>query len=455
MPRPSPESLVKSFLRPYQRRWLEDSSPRKICLKSRRIGFSEVVLLDALLDALRYSYRDVYLCSTSYTNAKELLRRLSRWLEVFARLGYPLPIARQTTTIVEFDNGSRIIPFPAEKVRSRTGTVVLDEFAFWQRDRHIWSGIAPVADTDPNMRLLVVSTPFGASGMFYELWQNASGQYGSWSTHEIDIYGAADEGFPVDPEELKQRYPSDIWQQEFCCQFLSDINQYFSHDLIRSMQYDEDDVPEWNTTRSERYAGIDVASSRDGSVFVDGKKELLEVSSGTPADRASRFWVGLVETIKQAGERMDYTPQFRRACELLDGDAYRGVGVDATGEGAQLGQDLRREYNASVIHEIKGSQWKEVYDLVPQMRLDAEQGRFRIPHNRKLRNAFTKIQRIQATNGEPKFVATRDAEGHADEFSATLLAYYASKRSSGGNPLNDLPDRNRDRSSRKADRMSF
>ena len=110
---------------------------------------------------------------------------------------------------------------------------------------------------------------------------------------------------------------------------------------------------------------------------------------------------------------------------------------------------------SAVIHDIKGSQWKEVYDLVPQMRLDAEQGRFRIPHNRKLRNAFTKIQRIQATNGEPKFVATRDAEGHADEFSATLLAYYASKRSSGGNPLNDLPDRNRDRSSRKADRMSF
>ena len=222
------------------------------------------------------------------------------------------------------------------------------------------------------------------------------------------------------------------------------------------MQYDEDDLPDWNTTRSEQYAGLDVASSRDGSAFVDAAKEFLDVPSGTPADRASRFWVGLVETIKQAGERKDYTPQFEQACELLDGKSYLGVGVDATGEGAQLGQDLRRKYNASVIHEIKGSGWQEVYELVPQMRLDAEQGRFRIPHNRKLRNAFTKIQRLQTTNGEPKFVATRDAEGHADEFSATLLAYYASKRSGGGNPLNSLPDKDRSSgSSRKRNRMTF
>lgn len=417
--------VFEKFLRPYQRAWVEDQSPRKICLKSRRIGMSEAILVEALLLALRTPYHDVYLCSTSYTNAKELLRRLERWVEAFSMVGCPLPVVRHTATVLEFKNHSRILPLPAKAVRSRTGTVILDEFAFWQHDRSIWAGIAPVADTDPSMRIVIISTPFGASGMFHEIWNDPDGEHGEWSRHEIDIYEAASQGFPVNPDAIKAKYPSDIWLQEFCCQFLSDINQYFGHDLIRKSQYSDEELPDAANIDHEWVAGIDLASVSDGSVFSPALDQILTRNPRLPRAKARCLWHLLPHTLKRAGESRDYTPQFEEASSLMTLESYGRVAVDATGEGAGLAQDLRRKYGAAVVDEVKN--WKEVYAKIPDMKLAMEQGHMRIPHDPKLRAAFCKVQRTITSNNAPKFEAKRDSSGHADEFFGALLAWHAAR----------------------------
>lgn len=414
---PKVARVFGSFLRPYQRRFLEDRSPRIICLKSRRIGMSEAVVLRALLTALSKPYHDVYLCSTNYTNAKELLRRLTLWISAMQKGGIKLPVVSMKKTEVEFKNGSRVIPMPAMAVRSRTGTVILDEYAFYQWDREVWAGVAPVADTDPTFQVILISTPFGASGIFWEIWNDPEGIHGDWSRHHIDVYQAAAEGFPVNPDALKKKYPSDIWQQEFLCQFMSDINQYFGHDLIRRSQYSEEDLPGFALPSGQRFGGVDLASRQDASTFAEAIK----------AD--DTFWVDKIHEIKPPGESMDYTPQFALVDEIVDSASWAGIAVDATGEGNQLGQDLRRKHGRQIITEVNSAAaWGEVYEHIPDLRLAMEQGKYRMPHDSKLRTAFSKIQRTTLANNKVKFEARRDHEGHADEFYATLLAWHAMKR---------------------------
>lgn len=405
-------SVFRRYLRPYQRRWVEDRARRKICLKSRRIGMSEAVVLEALLLALDTPWHDVYLCSTNFTNAKELLRRLGRWLDAFAAARVNIPVRELTKEYVEFQNGSRIIPLSALAVRSRTGTIILDELAFYQRDREVWAAVAPAADTDPNLRLILISTPFGASGVFWEIWTDATGEHGEWSRHLIDVHQAAAEGFPVDPEELRAKYPEDIWLQEFCCQFLSDINQYFPHDLIRRALWSE---PSELPTDALLYGGLDLASARDASILADGLK----------AREGDDFVISQAHVLKAAGQAMDYAPQFDEAVSLLEQHSYSGVAVDATGEGAQLGQDLRRRFGRRMITEVKGGDWAKVYERIPDMRLAMERGHLRIPNTPAMRSAFAKVSKAVTSNNRVTFEAVRDASGHADEFFASLLAFHA------------------------------
>lgn len=410
-----PEDVLGSYLRPYQRRFISDPSKRIICLKSRRIGMSETVVIMAILLATSRGRHDVHLCSTNFSNAKELVRRASNWVHVLQKSGLNLGVVKDTATVIEFSNGSRIIAMPLLSVRGRTGTIIADEYAFALHDRKAWEGIGPVADTDPDLRVILISTPFGASGMFWEIWADPSKQHGDWSRHKIDIYQAAKEGFPVDPEKLRKQYPSDVWAQEFLCEFLSDISQYFSHDLIRRCAYDVEDLP-GGLPSGELYAGIDLASVQDASVF------------GPAIESGEDFWLRPPTIIKQAGNMMDYTEQFQRALSLLRADPYSGVSVDATGEGAQFGQDLRREFGWRAINEVGGGEWKKVYELVPQMRLAMERGKLHIPRDPRLMRAFAKIQRTQTTQQNIKYTAQKDAEGHADEFSAALLAYHAAQQ---------------------------
>jgi phage FluMu gp28-like protein len=421
------DGVLKDYLRPYQRKLLQDDSNRIIILKSRRIGYSEAVCVLCILLAIETAYHDVYLCSTSYTNAKELLRRISIWIDVFKMLGVDLGIKSRNVTGIEFNNGSRIIPMPALKVRSRTGTIILDEFPIYKADREVWKAASPVGETSSRFRLILVGTPFGASGAFYDVWADPQGIYQDWKRYKVDIYQAAEEGFPVDPAEMRKRYPEDVWLQEFCCEFLSDINQYFSHDLIRRCGYSQDDVDDGLLNYGLRYAGIDLGSTQDASILANGHD--------LPRDG---FAAGLLHTIKAAGTTRDYSPQFVDIKDILRQHAYASVGTDATGEGAQLSQDLVKEFGKRTVHAVKGGQWAEVYELIPEIRLLMERRKFKIPvDDYRLRHAFTKIQKIQTTDKNITYKAEKDAYGHADEFYAVLLSYYAKKRMR--TPLGPLP----------------
>jgi phage FluMu gp28-like protein len=408
------EQVYRSFLRPYQRRFVEDTSRRIIVLKSRRIGMSAAAILKSLLICLATPYHDVYLCSTSFTNAKELLTRLRKWSDIFEKSGYKLPIAENKKTELVFKNGSRIIPMPALKVRSRGGTVILDEFAFYQWDREVWSAVSKAALTDASMQIIIISTPFGESGEFWRIWNDPDNEYGDWSRHQIDIFKAVEQGFsPVEsPEEIKRQNPRDVWLQEFCCEFLSDDDQYFPFDLIRRSQYSPVDMPD---DVGDLFAGIDWASERDASVLA-------------PLSRHGDVrWVLPMRYLKEAGVSLGYTEQGDKAMDVLEDDSYWRVFTDGVGEGKGPSQRLRKKFGRA-IHLVKSaSEWGDIKALNSDMKVAMQDGKFRIPNDRRVRAAWSAIQKKVTTTRKPRFVAQRGKFGHADEHTAGLLAYAASR----------------------------
>jgi phage FluMu gp28-like protein len=125
------------------------------------------------------------------------------------------------------------------------------------------------------------------------------------------------------------------------------------------------------------------------------------------------------------GEARDYADQFDDVVGVIDGAAggFARVGVDGIGEGKQLGQDLRRRYGSSVVELVTNA--RDVHARIPEVRLGMERGTFRFAADARMARAFTKISKEVGTAGHTRFDARRDADGHADEFSALLHAYHA------------------------------
>lgn len=405
------QALMSQYWRLYQLILLRDKSRFRIIRKSRQIGISECIIYEAISECVERDYHNVYLASMSLREAKELIRRAAFWLQVIlpAITGKPCTTICQKTTL-EFANGSRIEALPAEKIRSRSGSIYLDEFAFMKRPDAVWAAIAPATEAKKDLKITIISTPLGDKGMFFDIWKSASeskGVWKDWSPHFIDVYRAANDGFPVDPEDLKERYPSDIFAQEFEAKFISDQNQFFSNDLLRSCLYD--DLPDIDYTA---FGGLDLAESVDASVF----SQLREYKD--------KFLLP-PNLIKEAGDQRDFSDQEVDIFDILDNNPFRKVAVDAAGNGSSTAQNLFKKY-PQAIRKIKSGHWKKVYERIPYMRDDMEKKKLYLPNDRHLLRDFRAIQRKTLTNHRVTYEATRNQHGHADSFYSSLLAYEAS-----------------------------
>ena len=78
-------TLILRWLRPYQIAWLRDTSRLKVGVMSRQTGKTEVIVLEAVLVALqppKTPEQVVLLVSSSDNQARELLRKATRWTDL-------------------------------------------------------------------------------------------------------------------------------------------------------------------------------------------------------------------------------------------------------------------------------------------------------------------------------------------------------------------------------------
>lgn len=418
-------NILNNYLRDYQKESIKTVFENRFSIinKSRQIGLSEVAVLIAVISAVGGGYRDIYLTSTSHRDAKELLKRAVKWVNILKIKVPMLQDAKIQKETIELPNSSRIIAIPAMGIRGRSAyLIILDEFAFQPNSKELWAALAPAVESNPNMKILAISTPLGTSGMFYDIWKNNHGTYDHWKRLEIDVYKAAKDGFPVNPTEMKKRYPSDIFKQEFECQFIGDQDQFFSNELLLRSTYDTiiGDV-------TECFGGVDLASKSDASILSTIHK------SGEYA------YVGNPTIIKPAGQEMDYSEQYREIVRQTELYEHSLLASDGCGEGKQVSQDLQSLYGKEKVKIYDSGTWKKISDTVYEMKRMMEQGKLKIYNSRELLRAFSQIKRVENSNKTISFKAGRDSKGHADSFFATVMAYDVLLNGVGANDFLFIP----------------
>ncbi len=414
----------------YQRDWINDKAKLKLWIKARQIGFSFSGTLGPMLDCVDRKTLWIFL-SKGQRQSMELARKAKDHIDAMQaielaargatlndeRYGIVDGVEITQTTIYLPHTKARAIFLPAnpDTARGYSGNVMADEFAFHKDAKAIYAAVYP--SITRGYRIQIGSTPFGESGMFYELATKKN----NYSVHSTDIYQAVADGLPESVnypgtheqfiQELRDGCPDEeIWEQEYCCKFVSDATSYIPWELIQGAESIDAtmDLPLDFHPTGELYLGGDIGRYKDRTVLV-----LLERLGDV-------FWIRAV--IRMRGKKFS---EQRAVIEgLMDTLPIRRLCQDSTGLGMQLAEELQTRYGTSRVEPIVFSMpVKE--DLAVRTRREFEQSTIRIPDDRALRGAIHAIRRIPTAAGHFRFDAERSEAGHADEFWALALALMA------------------------------
>ncbi|MDA8087814.1 MAG: terminase family protein [Nitrospiraceae bacterium] len=451
-PVPPGRGLTQPILLPYQRRWLNDRSQKKIWLAARQIGKSFALSMEAVVEGLEERCNNLIL-SSSERQSREVMQK------VFSHLRYlkirsedVICAERESRAEVELPNGSRIISLPAnpDTVRGFSGNVLLDEFAFHRDSSAIWKAMYPAITRGKRIR--VSSTANGRSNMFYRLWTDSD-----FSKHETSIHEARAQGLAVDIRALRSGITDpDSWAQEYECRFLDEATAFITYEMIQACE-DEgaakelgDSIPLRRgavsapavdgesgrgnpapTTDGEFYLGMDIGRKGDLTIFwlwekagdVFWTRMVKEMRNAAFAVQRD-FLYGLLDgSVGARFPRPPLTANQGGETPTLQKIRIRRCCIDSTGLGAQLAEEAITKFGPTVEAVTFTQKVKE--DLAVTLRRRFEDRQVRIPAGRDIREDIHSVKKFTTAAGNIRFDAERTELGHADRFWAAALGLHA------------------------------
>ncbi len=412
-----PDPLVKLYS--YQKAWVTDENRFKLMVKGRQIGLSFGTSFRHVRRRLSKRGTTVWV-SGSQRQSREAIEYVKLHLramdQVFDYEEIEFPGVDEKIEAVRLKhNDARIVGLPAnpDTMRGYSGDVVLDEYGFHRDPYKIWRAAMAIASR--GFQVEVISTPNGQQGKYWDVCRGAGvpadgmvEQHrwinGVWSVHHYDIYEAVRQGCPIDIEAMKEAAgDDDTWMQEYCCIFLADAENYIPMELIVAAESELAtlDLPPNFKRKGHLYLGADIGRKKDRTVIWLAEK-LGDVF-------VTRAVVTLVRTPFRAQQEMiaSMMSGVARAC------------IDATGIGAQIGEDLQAKFGSKVEAVEFNLQNKE--SMATNMKDVFEQRRLRIPSAPPIRRALNALKRFSSPTGRFRFDAERTEQGHADEAWACAL----------------------------------
>jgi hypothetical protein len=208
---------------------LRSSARQMILLCSRQSGKSTVSSILAIHEAIYCPNSLILLLSPSLRQSQELFRKLQT---VYNELDSPsLPQTTEESALrMELSNGSRIVALPGKEatIRGFSGVnlLVIDEAS--RVPDELYQSVRPMLAVSGG-RIVLLSTPFGKRGFFYQEWTGGEG----WQKVKI----TADQCPRIDKEWLEREKAmiGDWWYlQEYQCSFVETNDQVFSYDDINA-----------------------------------------------------------------------------------------------------------------------------------------------------------------------------------------------------------------------------
>jgi hypothetical protein len=186
----------------------------------------------ALHKALTWPGSLILILAPAERQAKELF---SKVVLSYRTVGHVIPTASYRKLGMELSNGSRIeaLPGTEKTVRGFSGVdlLIVDEAA--RVADELYLATRPMLAVSGG-RLLMLSTPFGKRGVFYEEWSGSS----AWERYTV----TAEECPRIPPEFLaEERSTLGPWwfAQEYECRFMDTLDQVFATEVINKAITDE------------------------------------------------------------------------------------------------------------------------------------------------------------------------------------------------------------------------
>jgi hypothetical protein len=205
----------------WQRDLLKSTSERILLNCCRQSGKSTMAALIALHKAVYSPGSLTLILAPAERQAKETF---SKVLTLYRKLGHAIPPDSYRKLGMELKGGSRIEALPGSERTIRgfasVDRLILDEAA--RVDDGLYYATRPMLAVSGGA-LMMLSTPAGQRGVFYEEWTEGIG----WERYEIPI-----EDVPRIPEafieEECRALPRRIFEQEYRCAFVEIEDALFS-----------------------------------------------------------------------------------------------------------------------------------------------------------------------------------------------------------------------------------
>jgi hypothetical protein len=218
----------------WQEYFLRASADRVLLNCSRQSGKSTMSAVIALHRALYHPGSLVLCLAPALRQSQELFGKIAGF---YRDLGRPVAPQGERKLSLELENGSRIITLPGSEKTIRgfsdAALLLVDEAS--RVDDGLYYAIRPMLAVSGGS-LVMLSTPYGKRGVFYEEW--TGGSSAKWERFEVPASQCPriSESFL---EEERESLPPFIYRQEYECSFEETEDQVFTTEMIDRAVTDE------------------------------------------------------------------------------------------------------------------------------------------------------------------------------------------------------------------------
>lgn len=223
---------------------------RIVALASRQTGKTTTYTVFCLWYATLFNDKKILICANKLATAIQVMARIRKAYEEMPFWIKPGVLTYNKGEIT-FANNSSIQAFSTSSSAARGSTgncLIIDEMAFIPKNimNEFFTSTMPIISSSKTSKAVIVSTPNGASGLYYDIWQQANSKDLSqnvegWTPFRINWWEV-----PGRDEQWKQQQIATIglerWKQEFECDFLTSATKKLVPDDITEkfkMKYSE------------------------------------------------------------------------------------------------------------------------------------------------------------------------------------------------------------------------
>lgn len=408
--RKSPSIFCKAVLNfipfEYQVKMLDDPSKMIVACAARRVGKSLVMSAKALWFAYTKPNTSTLIVASTQRQSMLMFDKLLKFITGNTLLEES--VARQTRTILEFKNGSRIVALPCGRtgktLRGETADlVIIDEAAFVPEDVILSVMMPMLATTDGSIVLL--STPWDKVHPFYAAFNDPQ-----WSKYQFKT-----EYNPLVKKqflEMQRRMLGEKrYRREYEAEFVDDEKTYFPMELLRKCVHVCDsekcsfcDARNGNLTHftSALYGGYDPGGNHDMAALAVLYK--VPGSGSTSSDDEWKPAFRLIYTKTYLAEKSEggvvYSYFNAQIADLHKKFPLKKLYMDATSIGTPIMtacKNLGLPVEGVTLHE------KYKAELFANLRLLLEQRKIELPDSLELLTSLNCVTAERTATGGYSF----------------------------------------------------